>query len=257
MVTLQYQTYGNAGHPALVLLHGLLGSSTNWSRIGRQLATSYYVLIPDLRNHGNSPHSDSMTYTEMTQDLIGLLAQERIARATLIGHSMGGKLAMRFALLAPHRVQTLGIVDICPVTYQHTFDHYFDLFASIDLTHIRRRDDAQQQMMAAGIDEVMQFFLLQNLRKTQTGWAWRINLAALKAGQPDIARFDAPLGYRYDGKTGVIYGTESDYVLPEYQATLNAYFPNATLHPIADAGHWVHVDQPQQFIQTLQHFLKT
>ncbi|MEM6405435.1 MAG: alpha/beta fold hydrolase [Pseudomonadota bacterium] len=256
-MTLQYQTYGNNRRPALILLHGLLGSSTNWSSIGRQLSTDYYVLVPDLRNHGNSPHVDGMTYTEMTQDLIRLLEHERIAQATFVGHSMGGKLAMRFALLAPHRVRALGVVDVCPVTYNHTFDHYFDLFASIDLTRIHRRDDAQQQMIAAGIDEVMQFFLLQNLRKTATGWAWRINLAALKAGQPDITGFDAPLGYRYDGKTWVIYGTESDYVLPEYGATLSAYFPGVALHPVVGAGHWVHVDQPQQFIRTLQQFLET
>jgi len=256
MVTLQYQTYGSAGKPAIVLLHGLLGSATNWSSIGRQLSVNYYVLVPDLRNHGNSPHTDGMTYTEMTQDLLGLLEQECITQATLVGHSMGGKLAMRFALLAPHRVRALGIVDICPVTYQHTFDHYFDLFASIDLTRVQRRDDAQQQMVAAGVDEVMQFFLLQNLRKTATGWAWRINLTALRSGLPDIVGFDAPLGYRYDGKTWVIYGADSDYVLPEYGATLSAYFPNVVQQPIADAGHWVHVDQPQQFIQALQHFLQ-
>ncbi len=256
MVTLQYQTYGRAGRPALVLLHGLLGSAINWSSIGRQLSADYYVLVPDLRNHGNSPHTDGMTYTEMTQDLIGLLEQEHIAQATFVGHSMGGKLAMRFALLAPHRVQALGIVDVCPVTYHHTFDHYFDLFASIDLTRIRCREDAQQQMIAAGIDEVMQFFLLQNLRRAGTGWAWRINLAALQAGQSHIVGFDAPLGYRYDGRTWVIYGAESDYVLPEYGATLKGYFPGAVLHPIANAGHWVHVDQPQQFIQALQSFLQ-
>lgn len=257
MVTLHYQTYGHAGRPALVLLHGLLGSATNWSSIGRQLSADYYVLVPDLRNHGNSPHTDGMTYTEMTQDLIGLLERERIARATLVGHSMGGKLAMHFALLAPHRVQALGIVDVCPVTYHHTFDHYFDLFARIDPAHITCRDDAQQQMIAAGIDEVMQFFLLQNLRRTENGWAWRINLAALRSGQVDIVSFDAPPGYRYDGRTCVIYGTESDYVLPKYGATLSAYFPEVALHPIAGAGHWVHVDQPQEFIRTLQQFLNT
>ena len=255
MVPLHYQTYGQPGRPVLVFLHGLFGSSTNWSSIARQCAMDYYVLVPDMRNHGRSPHSESMNYTAMTHDLIALLDKECIAQATLVGHSMGGKVAMRMALLAPQRVTALAIVDIAPVTYQHNFDRFFHAFDCVDLHTVTNRNDAQHQMAEHQLEESMQFFLLQNLRKTGNAWEWRINLNAIRAGQQTITSFDAPLGCSYSKPAWFIYGTQSDYVQPAHGATVSAYFPQATYHPIAEADHWVHVDQPVLFKQVLQQFL--
>lgn len=255
MVLLNYQTFGQPGRPALVLLHGLLGSATNWVSIARKLSVDYYVLVPDLRNHGQSPHTHSMAYTAMTQDLLALLDKENMPQATFIGHSMGGKLAMRLALLTPERIQAFAAVDIAPVTYQCSFEHFFALFERIDLTAIQNRGDAQEQMAQYNIEESMQFFLLQNLRKKNGNWEWRINLAALRAGMSDISGFDAPPGCRYTAKAWFIYGQNSDYVLPAYGATISDYFPQAAYVAIADAGHWVHVDQPACFMRALQRFL--
>jgi pimeloyl-ACP methyl ester carboxylesterase len=236
-------------------MHGLFGSGTNWSGIARQLSTDYYVLVPDLRNHGRSPHTELMTYTAMTHDLIALLDKEQLKQATLIGHSMGGKLAMRLALLAPQRITALAVVDIAPVTYKHNFDKFFNTFNCVDLNTIKSRADAQQQMANHQLEESLQCFLLQNLRKTGHTWEWRINLAALRTGQQAVTSFDAPLGCCYNRPAWFIHGTQSDYVRPAYGATISAYFPQATYHPIADAGHWVHTDQPQLFMQTLQQCL--
>lgn len=255
MVPLHYQTYGQPGQPALVFLHGLFGSSTNWASIARQCASDYYVLVPDLRNHGRSPHIESMTYTEMTQDLIALLDKESITQATFVGHSMGGKVAMRLALLAPQRVTALAIVDIAPVTYHHNFERFFKAFECVDLQQVRSRADAQHQMTAYHLEESMQFFLLQNLRKTGNLWEWRIHLKAVRAAQQAITGFDAPLGCSYAAPAWFIYGTLSDYVQSAHGATISAFFPQATYHPIAEADHWVHVDQPKQFMRVLQQLL--
>ena len=255
MVSLHYQTHGQPGRPALVFLHGLFGSSTNWASIARECASDYYVLVPDLRNHGRSPHVESMTYTVMTQDLIALLDKESIAQATFVGHSMGGKVAMRLALLAPQRVTGLAIVDIAPVTYHHNFERFFKAFECVDLQKVTNRTDALHQMESYHLEESMQFFLLQNLRKTGNQWEWRINIEVIRAAQQAITSFDAPFGCSYAEQAWFIHGTQSDYVQPAHGATISAFFPQATYHPIEEAEHWVHVDQPKRFMYVLQQFL--
>jgi esterase len=250
---LQHKTYGQSHQPAIVLLHGLFGSSSNWASVARKLADDYFIIVPDLRNHGQSPHHADVSYPAQANDVMQLLEHLAIQQAILVGHSMGGKVAMQCALQYPGRVANLAVVDMSPVAYSHNFDAVFNAFAAVDLANIQNRRDADAQMAAHVPEPMVRAFLLQNLQKTKQGWQWRLNLAALKARQSTITGFAAT--GRYRGKAGFIYGENSQYVLPEYHSTIEAFFPQAEYCPVTGAGHWVYADQPEAFMHCLHKFL--
>ncbi len=257
MLELHTRTFGHGDQPALVLLHGLFGSSTNWGAIARQLEAQYRVLVPDLRNHGQSPHHPDSSYAAMVEDLLALLDAQRLASATFVGHSMGGKVAMHLALNHPRRVERLAVVDMSPVPYTHDFEAVLKAFRCVDLGRIRSRADADVQLAEVVPAPGVRAFLLQNLVKGADGWGWRVNLDALQAAQAQITGFpDQPAGAVFDGPAGFIYGELSDYVTPGHEPAIRRYFPNASLWPVAGAGHWVYADQPQAFMRCLNAFLR-
>lgn len=253
-VTLNVRAAGESG-PVLILLHGLFGSSANWGGIARKLSEQYRVLVPDLRNHGQSPHHDDVSYAAMVGDLLGLLDSLQLESAALVGHSMGGKLAMQMALSHPERVQGIAVVDMAPVAYRHNFNVIFRGFAAVDLASLNNRREADEQMSRHVLDPQVRAFLLQNLHRTDQGWVWRANLPALEAHQQEITGFSPPHA-AYRNPTHFIHGGSSDYLLPEYEPEVFRLFPRAQICKVEGAGHWVYAEQPQGFARCLDAFLK-
>ena len=258
MLELNHRSYGEPGNPALLLLHGLFGSATNWGSVARHFADRYHVLVPDLRNHGQSPHHAQHSYDAMVADVLALLDRHAISRFALVGHSMGGKVAMQLALHHPQQVSALAVVDIAPIGYSHDFQSVLDAFHAVELTNLSNRAEADAQMAHEVPEPGIRAFLLQNLVKGPDGWAWRLNLDALNAAQADIVAFPAQAeSARFDGPVSMIYGERSDYVLPQHRPRVRAYFPAAQFCEVADAGHWVYAEQPQGFLDCLTPFLHT
>jgi pimeloyl-ACP methyl ester carboxylesterase len=257
-LSLHYREAGRATGEPVLLLHGLFGSAANWGRVSRILADDWRVLVPDLRNHGQSPHAAQHDYPAMAADLVALLDRLEIEAATLVGHSMGGKVAMHLALTAPHRVARLGVVDMAPVRYAHDFDDVLQAFDAVDPGAIAGRSDAERAMADRRVAAGMRAFLLQNLvRDADGGWRWRLNLAALRRAQPDLRGFpDVEPGTAYTGPARFIRGALSDYVRPEHEARVRELFPGAAICEVAAAGHWVHAEQPSGFIACLQPLLQ-
>lgn len=252
---LHFREYGDGGE-ALVLLHGLFGSSVNWGSIARSLSSDYRVLVPDLRNHGQSPHAPQMGYPEMVADMLALLDRLGIPDCLLVGHSMGGKVAMHLALQQPQRIRGVAVVDIAPIAYQHDFGAILDALDSIDLSSLQDRAEADQSLAATIPEQGVRAFLLQNLVRIESGWAWRINLPALREGMSEITGFERPVGLSYRGPAHFIFGERSDYLQPDAEDVIREVFPQATFCPVADAGHWVYAEQREGFMRCLESFLQ-
>lgn len=240
----------------VVVLHGLFGSARNWQSVARRLAQTYRVLTPDLRNHGDSPHARSMSYAEMADDVAALLESRLSGPAALIGHSMGGKVAMHFALAHPERICRLAVVDVAPVSYAHDFDTVIEGMMSLPVARLSSRREADAFLAGRIASPPLRQFLLQNLVNDGDGYRWRIGLEAIAANMPLLMGFEPPAAdARYDGPTLFLGGAESDYIRPDYRAAIEARFPNARVEMIAGAGHWVHVEQPDAFLRQLSAFL--
>jgi esterase len=254
-LALAHDAYGEAGDP-LVILHGLLGSARNWATAAKQLGETHRVFALDLRNHGRSPWAATMSFDEMAGDVAAFVDAHRLGPAVVIGHSLGGKVAMRLALTRPERVARLIVVDVAPVAYAHSFGPFVEAMAAVDLAAVRRRADAELQLERSIRDPVVCSFLLQNLVKTDAGFAWRVNLEALAANMPELLGFppmDEDAGYA--GPTLFIAGARSNYIKPEHRPLIARHFPHAEHARIAGAGHWVHAERPAEFLTEVRRFL--
>ncbi len=255
---LQVREFGDytGERPTLILLHGLFGSSANWHSIARTLAASEHLLVPDLRNHGRSPHHPAMDYPSMGVDLLQLIDEHGFDSVRLLGHSMGGKLAMWLAQTHPERVAGLVVVDIAPVVYQHRFDSIFGALNRLDLAHLADRQQAHEHLQSSLPDAALRHYLLQNLLKDDGRWRWRMNLQGLEAAIADILDYPLPAGaHEYPGPALFVYGGQSDYVRAAQQKRILQLFPQGRLRAIPDAGHWVYAEQPQAFLSALAPFL--
>ncbi len=253
---LHCRTYGDPTSRPVVLLHGLFGSSANWGRVARQLEDRYRLLVPDLRNHGRSAHASVHDYPSMAADVIALLDRAKVDRAVVVGHSMGGKVAMHLALTAPRRIAGLAVVDMAPVSYAHDFDTVLEAFGSVDLAALQTRADADRQLRAAVPNSGVRAFLLQNLERRDGLWQWRLNRQALTDAQQTITGFpDYPESAVFARPCVFIHGALSDYLKPSHHATIRRRFPTATMRCVDGAGHWVYADQPEAFIELLEDFL--
>ncbi len=254
IVSLHYLELGE-GDP-LVLLHGLFGSGTNLRGLAKRLAAVRRVVLADLRNHGSSPHASDMRYQDMADDLDELLAGVGAENADFVGHSMGGKAAMVLALTRPHRVRSLAVVDIAPVSYGHGYLPLIQAMRGLDLSRLRSRGDADRTLAAAVPDDATRMFVLQNLINAGGTFSWRINLDAIERYMEKIIGFPQLSGRRFDGPCVFLAGQQSDYVRDQHRAHILELFPRAELNWIPGAGHWVHVDQPQALAGTLLEFLE-
>lgn len=242
--------------PPLVILHGLFGSARNWTAIARRLGEGHRVHTLDLRNHGASPWSDRMGYSDMAADVAAYIDERGLGPTDLMGHSMGGKAAMAVALLHPAAVSRLVVVDVAPVAYPPVHMPLIAAMRSIDLTHLTRRGAVEEALRAGIPDITVRQFLLQNLVQEDGGLRWRVNLRALAADMPDIAGFpELPTAAPYRGPALFLAGDRSDYLRRRHHAAIRRLFPAAEFDTLAEAGHWVHADQPEAFIRRVRIFL--
>ena len=239
--------------PPLALLHGLFGSARNFGTVQRELARTFRVLALDLRNHGDSPHADGMSYRAMAEDVLETLRARDALPCALVGHSMGGKAAMVLALQAPEAASRLVVVDIAPVPYGHGRMAYAEAMASVPLTPGLTRITADAALAGAVPDPAVRGFLLQNLRFGAAP-EWRLGLKQIIAALPDIEGWPAPSARPYAKPTLFVAGARSDYIRPEHRPTIRLLFPAARFLTLKDAGHWVHADNPAAFVAVLETF---
>ncbi len=240
--------------PPLVLLHGLFGSNENLGGVARALSDRFTIYGMDLRNHGRSPHAESMDYASMAADVRETFDAHRLDEATILGHSLGGKTAMELALSAPERVTRLVVVDIAPITYDRRHDQELEALHELDLTGIRSRGDADAALADHIPNPAIRQFLLKNLSRTDNGFAWRIPLDTIYSEYAEIAKAPPSIG-PYDGPTLFIRGGNSDYLPESAEPAIHERFPKARIETIPDAAHWVHVDAPEAFLDVLNGFL--
>ncbi|MGI9492520.1 MAG: alpha/beta fold hydrolase [Geminicoccaceae bacterium] len=253
-IDLASQTYGDGGGP-IVILHGLLGSGRNWTTIAKRLGNTHRVHTLDLRNHGNSPWTDEMSYELMAGDVGQFIETNGLGPVVLIGHSMGGKTAMRLALNRPSLVEKLVVVDIAPVDYEHGFGGYVEAMQAIDIDGLATRSEVDDLLAATVPEAAVRAFLLQNLVRQDQGFVWRANLQGLAEAMPALMTFPASDIEQFANPAIVLAGMNSDYVQAAHQAEIHRLFPKVETRYIADAGHWLHAEQPTVFLAHLKDFL--
>ena len=243
------------GEPVIVL-HGLFGSLDNLKMISRPLAEHFAVVNADLPDHGQSFRSEHFSYQNYAQSVLDLADHLGLERFCLLGHSMGGKVAMQLALTHPQRVAKLVVADIAPVAYPRRHDAIFQGLQSVKLDSISSRRDAEHQMSAHINEPGVRQFLLKSLTQTDNGWAWMFNLPLLINDYEQILGSPmSDLKRKYEGKTLFIKGADSDYILPEYRSAIEKLFPTAKARIMADCGHWLHAQKPAEFSRVVsRHF---
>lgn len=248
--------YGD-GDEALIILHGLLGSSANWRTLAKRFAQKRSVYTLDLRNHGQSPWSDTMHYQAMADDVAQFIDPLEHKYISLLGHSMGGKAAMQLALELPEKINTLIVADIAPVTYSHDYQQLIEALLAIDLSKVDKRAQADEALKAAIPETGIRAFLLHNLafEQTQKRWSWRPNLKVLLANMENITGFDINAGKQFNKPTLFIHGAESDYVDLLYHDVINGFFPESEYNELSNASHWLHAEQPRAFLASCENFL--
>ena len=242
----------DTARPPVLIAHGLFGSARNWGAVARALAADRLVLAVDMRNHGHSLRAERHGYAEMAADLAEVAAAQG-RPVDLIGHSMGGKAAMRLALERPGLLRRLAVIDIAPVAYGHTQQGLIDAMRALDLTGVRARSEADRRLSADVEDPGVRAFLLQSLDLRADPPGWRLNLDALEANMPAILGWDGQ--GRCEAPALFLSGGASDYVRPEHRQTIRALFPAARMAKIPGAGHWLHADRPEATAGTLRAFL--
>jgi esterase len=254
---LHHQILGQ-GQP-LILLHGLFGASNNWGTVAKHFAHSqpknYQVISVDLRNHGNSPHSTSQSYADMANDLVELCDTLHLNTVHVLGHSLGGKVAMQFATQYPERMDKLLIVDMAMRAYRDMHTHLMDAMLAVDLATMHTRNEVDSALSSAIADSAVRQFLLMNLVKSDEHFIWRINLAALKANYPAMQQAVCTSAF-YDKPCLFIRGERSDYVQENDIAQIKSHFTQAQFASLP-TGHWVHAEQTQAFIEVVQTFLNS
>lgn len=250
---LAFEEFGDPDTSPLIILHGFFASSRNWRQVAQRLSARFHVYVPDMRNHGASPHHPLMDYPPMTADLLQFIDERGLETASLLGHSMGGKVAMWLALTAPDRVDKLIVADIAPVSYKHSFDNTVMALKELPLAELSNRKQAET-LLATRIPELSyRQFLLQNLILKNGKYCWRLNLDIFQRTAHHIAAFpNADSVAPFSGKALFIAGGDSGFVKPD---DINSLFPEAAFSTIADAGHWLHVQQPDVFTARVEDFL--
>jgi pimeloyl-ACP methyl ester carboxylesterase len=265
------------GEP-VVLLHGLFGQADNWFGVAPKLAEKFHLLIPDLRNHGHSPHHPEMDYPLMAADVDKFFAAQQIESAHVIGHSMGGKVAMQLALDFPARVKKLVVMDIAPRAYQRTHDHIFDALLALDLQQFRMRQEIEDVLEPDIPSLGLRRFLLKNLGRDNHGnFVWKMNLRGVAENYLNLGKVverrspdrrvvvgeentlhrnpAIPNDIGFAGSTLFIRGGKADYITAADEPEIRQLFPSAKIQTIPEAGHWIHADAPEEFVSMVLDFL--
>jgi len=253
-LNLAFETVGSG--PALLILHGLFGSGSNWRSVARRLSPAHTVHSVDLRNHGASPWADTMDYAAMADDVLQLMDRLGLERPAVLGHSMGGKTAMALALRHPQRVGRLIVVDIAPVSYADTLTPFAEAMRSANVGATATRAEVQARLRQAVPDPAVVPFLMQNLVVQNDHFDWRLNLMGIGASMAQLCGFPSELlGARFPGSVEVIAGERSDCVTESDGVEFRPMFPRVTVEVVEGAGHWVHADQPDAFLASVRRAL--
>ena len=242
------------GHPLLVL-HGLFGSSTNWKPLSKEWSEFYQVFALDQRNHGRSPHSSTFNYEAMAADVRAFMHTHHLASTYLLGHSLGGKTAMQFALTYPDLVDKLVVVDMSPRASQPRHHSILAALQGLDFAAARNRRELDAQLAQHIADREVRQFLLMNVANDENGQLqWRMNLDALAASYDEVNKAVETRG-AYDKDALFVRGEKSDYIPDEDIDTINTLFPQARIVTVAGAGHWLHAEKQEEFSKLVFDFL--
>ncbi len=252
-LALEYEEYGEPTAPALLILHGFFASSKNWRKIARELAKIHHVYVIDMRNHGNSLHSTVMDYPSMAADIELFLDTQQLTSANILGHSMGGKAAMWLALTSSERIKELIVADIAPVSYRHSFDNLIQALKQLPLEQLTNRKQADKWLAGPIPESGFRQFLLQNLVLKEAQYQWRIDLDIFAMTADNIIAFpNTDTMSVYPDKVLFLAGETSNYIAEE---SVYHLFPCAQIKTIANAGHWMHAEQPVAFCDEVNAFL--
>ncbi|MFH1161124.1 MAG: alpha/beta fold hydrolase [bacterium] len=254
-MNLFFRSYGTG--PPFVILHGLFGISDNWVTLGKKFGETFHVLIPDLRNHGQSPHSPRFDFPSIEEDILELIEQEAHSPVFLMGHSLGGRVVVNLALHHPRLISKLVIVDISLRKYPPHAEHLELLKAmqDIKLNNVHSRTEVERQLQERVPSLKLRQFLLKNLYWREKGQlSWRLNLPAITENLPSIFEGGSVTGL-YPGPALFLRGGKSDFLLDEDIPEIHKQFPGSTVVTVEGASHWVHADNPGEFFRIVKAFL--
>jgi len=243
------------GQP-VVMLHGIFGSSDNWLTHSRMLSENYKTFALDLRNHGQSPHDALFDYPAMVEDVVQFIDGHALTNPVVIGHSMGGKVAMNLAVAHPDKLEKLIVVDIAPKPYDMSDYIFLKGLNAIPITEVTTRQEADEALAAYVEEADVRQFLLKNLqRKSEGGFKWKLNLPAISA---NILNIGLPLQFegKFEKPTLFVRGSRSNYIKDHDMESIQEIFPKAQFETL-DAGHWVPAEQPKEFVEVVRRFIES
>ncbi len=250
---LNYKKIGY-GEKKVVIMHGLFGSSDNWQTLAKQLEDAD-VILPDLRNHGKSFHSDAFTYDLMAEDIAEVIAHEGWTDIYLVGHSMGGKVAVAFAMKYPWLLHKLVVIDISTKQYPMHHQRILEGLTSANLDVLKSRKEVEDHLSAFITEPGTLQFLMKNLYWREKGkLGWRINVSVLQREMPEILR--AMEGKQVDTTTVFVRGELSNYILESDYNSIRAQFPDSEIITVKGVGHWVHAEAPDETLRILNTILE-
>ena len=246
----------------LIIIHGLLGSSDNWMTISKSFAEHFSVFMIDLRNHGRSPHSEEFSVDAMMDDLLEFMKDQQLESAVVLGHSLGGWIAMNFAVRFPEKVDKLIVVDFAPRKYQNNLIGFLKWLLNWDISRIKSLREADQQLEEIFKEPAVRGFIMKSLKsrrsagaeKKNGGFEWKPNLKAIYDNLDQVSgHLDE--GQMFEKPTLFIRGGNSDYIQPKDEPHIKKHFPSSSIKTIVEAGHWVHADKPMWFVRVVDRFL--
>jgi esterase len=252
-MNLYYESSGK-GEP-IMILHGLFGSGRNWSAVAKKLSKKFEVFLVDLRNHGKSPHAPTMSYLDMAKDVNSLITKLNIVGLTLIGHSMGGKVAMKAALLEPDLIGELVVIDIAPISYPDCYTNILNVINNMPEEKLCSRASADIYLAPRITDKTTRQFILQNLIYVEGKLKWRLNIACLIKEMKTIVGWSSARKGAFLKPSFFISGERSHRVTDTNKTVIASYFPDYKHYLVAGAGHWPHTEAPREFLRILANII--
>ncbi len=254
MPLLHYVELGDASHQSIVIIHGLFGSHKNWSRISQKLANHYHVITVDCRNHGDSFNSMNMNYHLMANDVWLLVEHLKLKKPIVMGHSMGGKIAMQLISEHKDKFSQLVVVDIAPVAYQHAYNDLILPILNVDITNIKNRKQVDEELKSSIDDDFVRLFLLQSLSHIDKRWYWKIDWQNLLDNMSSIVA--APvLDNKLTLKSLFVFGEKSEYYSQAGLESINENFSQLNIEVVANGNHWLHYEHADEFMVLLNKHL--
>ena len=246
--------FGDKGQD-LIIIHGLFGMSDNWKTLGKQFSKHYRVHLIDLRNHGRSPHSEEFNYDVMCEDILEYIKNNKIIMPIILGHSLGGKVAMKFAFTHEAKIEKLIVADMAPRRYNTDFhQNLLSTLYRLPLENFEKREEIDKLLASTYEDKGMRLFLLKNLyRNEKKEFAWRFNIEVLLEKVSNIQEADFIKGV-CDVPTHFIRGGNSNYITTEDKLIINKHFSDFSIATIEGAGHWLHAEKPECFYDEVMGF---